>query len=209
MGVRRWSGEARMTAADHGLQRLLAVCVVTVLVQACFGPPPPPTPDGVNPYAPEQLGLVLPDEVNGRTMLIGDFKPDEAETMFAQAPEPFQRYVLSIGKAATDVVGATAQSDREELPDGRSSGVYIIALRVRGVLANQVMAGFVENTTPEPTLTQETVAGKQVYAVVRGTEAPDPLYLYPVGEVLFVVGATPADIATSETDARAALAALP
>lgn len=199
----------RVLGARRPLRLLLVVLAASLLAQGCFGPPPPPTPDGLTPYSPEHLGEVLPDEVNGRTMLIGDFKPEDAETMFAQSPEAFQRYVLGIGKGATDVVGASAQSDREELADGRLSGVYIIALRVRGVAADQVMAGFVSNTEPEPTLRPETIAGKPVFAVVRATPAPDPLYLYPIGEVLFIVGATPADLPSSETDAHAAIAALP
>lgn len=182
---------------------------MSMLAQACFGPAAPPTPDGITPYAPEQLGPVLPAEVNGKAMLIGEFKPEEAATMFAQAPEPFQRYVLSIGKGASDVVGATAQTDRQELPDGRLTGTYVIALRVRGIPADEVMAGFVSNTSPEPTLTPRAIAGKQAFAVIRAAPASDPLYLYPIGEVLFVVGATPADQPSSEADAQAALAALP
>lgn len=189
------------------LSRLLAVCLVTVLAQACFGPSQGPTSDGTTLYAPDQLAPALPAEVNGRQMIVGEYRSDEATTMFAQAPEAFQRYLLAIGKGPGDVVGATGQSDVQVLPDGRSSVVYIIALRVRGVSAEQVMSGLVSHTSPEPTLRPETVAGRQVFAVVRAD--PDPLYLYAYGEVLFIVGATPADLPSSDADAKAALAALP
>lgn len=127
--------------------------------------------------------------------------------MLAEAPEAFRLYLLDIGKQPTDVVGASAYSEPEQLADGRPTQVFLIALRIRGVLADQVMAGLVANTSPQPSLRPETVAGRQVYAVIRA--APEPLYLYAKGEVLFVVGATPADVASSEADAQAALAALP
>jgi hypothetical protein len=186
---------------------LIVVGLVALLALGCFGSGPAETPNGTSPYAPEQLVSLLPEYVNSRQMITGAFQPDDANAMFAQAPEAFQRYVLAIGKGPDDVVGATAQSEVQELPDGRSSVVYIIALRVRGIPADQVMSGFVSNTSPQPSLRPETVEGKQVFAVVRAD--PDPLYLYGVGEVLFVVGATPADQPSSDADAKAALTLLP
>jgi hypothetical protein len=153
------------------------------------------TPDGgaeatLQPGAGDLAGL-LPTEVGGITIEYESSSGDAvmgAEGVTPEAQEFFDR----VGAEPSDLSSAFGFGVDTET----GSGISIIAFRVAGAnegqLRDEFRATIEEDETQ--TLTEETVAGKNVLAISSdGTEVSG--YVYVKNDVVFVVGGSPVELA--------------
>ena len=153
------------------------------------------TPEGgaeatLQPGAGDLAGL-LPTEVGGITIEYESSSGDAvmgAEGVTPEAQEFFDR----VGAEPSDLSSAFGFGVDTET----GSGISIIAFRVAGAnegqLRDEFRATIEEDETQ--TLTEETVAGKNVLAISSdGTEVSG--YVYVKNDVVFVVGGSPVELA--------------
>lgn len=164
-----------------------------------------PTPDAPLPteasapgtIAPDQpLEDLFPDEIGGRTLdvrsatgeailtLLGEEEPDELNDFLSDMGATIDQ--MSVAMAISFGPGATADE---------FTGITLFAYRVRGVAASDVLTRLVElvrEDAEEAELGSATIGGKTVTTVAEPDADEDSiLYMYPIGEVVFMAGGTP------------------
>lgn len=147
-------------------------------------------------FAPDDLALTIPREVAGQGI---DVERVDVSEMDAGGLEASRQLVISLGREPEDLRVARAWSwDR---------AVFVLAMRVAGVEATRLAeaAESLDPPLPGRSVTSETIAGKGV----RRTRTPGYTgfsWRYPVGEVLYTIGA---ETDEDEEFARSVLDALP
>ena len=118
-------------------------------------------------------------------------------TQFAQDNSTgFRDFITGLG-ANMNQVSAGMSFNIWAVPSTESdfSGLTIVALRIAGVPAATSLPAFVEfvkeDVGDSAQVSQQTVAGKTVTAVVDPEDAENTAFLYPAGDVVFLVGGTP------------------
>ncbi|HEX8941436.1 MAG TPA: hypothetical protein VF763_14910 [Candidatus Limnocylindrales bacterium] len=133
----------------------------------------------------------LPHQIGGTTLQVVSFSGQEMLASGDQTTKPFTDLLQQLGKSPSDVSFALAAD-----PSGKVQ-VVIAALKVAGADSNQVAQRFVSESQAQAsgaTVTQATVGGKAVTKVVEGG-SPNATYVYPSGDVMFMVQAPSDDVA--------------
>jgi hypothetical protein len=178
------------------MMKVLAVAV-GLLAASCNGALGPPA----TPFAPEDLSFTLPREVNGLILEVETQTADEISQQLL-AGESLRRALVDRGTEPSDVLAATATGS--ELNEGEEYRyVGITAVRVRGIIADE-LSGMVIPMASGVTVWEPRIVGaKSVRQLGEDVSRDSIIYMYPRGEVLYLV------LVTSETDGAAALEALP
>ena len=180
---------------------------VLAIAAACSGTPAAPSgvpsipaiPSiGVPSIAPDtNLESLFPDTVGGNTLTIESAQGEGVITKFASGnPEGFRNFISGLG-SSIDKVSAGISFNIWPVPSTESdfTGLTIVALRIAGVPAATSLPAFVEfvkeDVGDQAQVSQQTVAGKTVTAIVDAEDAENSAFLYPVGDVVFLVGGTP------------------
>jgi hypothetical protein len=180
--------------------------VVLALAAACGGNAPAvpsgvpsiPTVPGVPTVAPDaNLEALFPDTIGGNALEITSAQGEDVITQFASGdPDGFRTFISTLG-VGMDKVSAGISFNIWPVPSSESdfTGLTIVALRVQGVPASTTLPAFIEfvkdDIGDEAEVSQQTVAGKTVTAVVDPEDAENSAFLYPSGDVVFLVGGTP------------------
>jgi hypothetical protein len=179
---------------------------VLALAAAC-GETTPAVPSGI-PAVPSVPSLpsvapdaaledLFPDDIDGHALEVTSAQGEGVITQFASGnPTGFRDFITSLG-ASIDKVSAGMSFNIWPVPSTESdfTGLTIVALRVQGVPASTSLPAFVEfvkeDVGDQAEVSQQTVAGKTVTAVVDPEDAENTAFLYPAGDVVFLVGGTP------------------
>jgi hypothetical protein len=173
---------------------------VLALAAACGGTTPA-VPSGipaVPTIAPDtNLEALFPDTIGGNTLTVESAQGEDVITKFASGnPEGFRTFVTGLG-ASMDKVSAGMSFNIWPVPSTQSdfTGLTIVAMRVAGVPAATSLPAFVEfvkeDVGDQAQVSQQTVSGKTVTAVVDAEDAENTAFLSPAGDVVFLVGGTP------------------
>jgi hypothetical protein len=176
------------------------------LAAACSGTPgtqtvPPitvPTAPSLPSAVPDQnLEALFPDDIAGNPLQITSATGEGVLTQFAQDnPDEFRNFVEGLG-ANMDQVSVAFSFNIWPVPSVESefTGLTMAAMRIAGLPAATTLPAFVEFVKEDvgegAEVSQQTVAGKTVTAVVDPEDAENAAFLYPVGDVVFLVGGTP------------------
>jgi len=191
-------------------RRLLSLALgsaILALVAACGGTTPgasavptiPAIPSvGIPSIAPDQaLEDLFPDDIDGHALEITSAHGEDVITQFASSnPTGFRNFITGLG-ASMDQVSAGISFNIWPVPSTESdfTGLTIVALRIPGVPASTSVPAFVnfvkDDVGDQAEVSTQTVAGKTVTAVVDPEDAENTAFLYPVGDVVFLVGGTP------------------
>jgi hypothetical protein len=182
---------------------------VLALAAACGGTTPavpsgiPALPSGIQvpTIAPDtNLEALFPDTIGGNTLTVESAQGEDVIAKFASGnPEGFRTFVSGLG-ASMDKVSAGMSFNIWPVPSTESdfTGLTIVAMRVAGVPAATSLPAFVEfvkeDVGDQAQVSQQTVAGKTVTAVVDAEDAENTAFLYPAGDVVFLVGGTPSHV---------------
>ena len=190
--------------------RLLSLTLgsaILALAAACGGTTPgasgaptiPAIPSvGIPSIAPDQaLEDLFPDDIDGHALEITSAHGEDVITQFASSnPTGFRNFITGLG-ASMDQVSAGISFNIWPVPSTESdfTGLTIVALRIPGVPASTSVPAFVnfvkDDVGDQAEVSTQTVAGKTVTAVVDPEDAENTAFLYPVGDVVFLVGGTP------------------
>jgi hypothetical protein len=163
-------------------------------------PEPEATPDPGNGAAGD-LVAILPDEVDGLELVKEGIASEE---FTEEADDEFLEFLVRLGRTPDDVTAATAFGF--DMNDGRS--VFMFAIRVAGANPDQLREEFrrvMEEDDDDPVdFSEERIGGKDVLVGQEDDEFGESiLYIYAMHDVLFMVGASDADLG------EAALSQLP
>ena len=191
--------------------RLAAATLLTVaLVVACTGSPGgtaaptlpqvtlPPLPSLSIPSFPPatELESLFPDQVGGNSITIRSARGEDVVSQFAASdPDRFRTFITDLGASVDQISAALSFNLWPGATAGEFTGVTITALRVEGVPASTTLAGFtawVEDDIDGAQVSQQTIGGKSVTAIVDPEDAESSAFLYAAGDVVFMVGGTPA-----------------
>ena len=194
-----------MSSVRRPLFGLAFGSVVLALAAACGGTPAAPsgvpsipTVSGVPSIAPDtNLEALFPDTIGGNTLNVTSAQGEDVITQFASGdPDGFRTFVGSLG-ASIDKVSAGMSFNIWPVPSTESdfTGLTVVAMRIQGVPATTSLPAFIEfvkdDVGDQAEVSQQTVAGKTVTAVVDPEDAQNSAFLYPAGDVVFLVGGTP------------------
>ena len=198
--------ELNLSSVRRPLFGLAFGSVVLALAAACGGNAPAvpsglpsvPTVPGVPSIAPDtNLEALFPDTIGGNTLNVTSAQGEDVITQFASGdPDGFRTFIGSLG-AGIDKVSAGMSFNIWPVPSTESdfTGLTVVALRVQGVPAATSLPAFIEfvkdDVGDQADVSQQTVAGKTVTAVVDPENAENSAFLYPSGDVVFLVGGTP------------------
>lgn len=195
-----------MSSVRRPLFGLAFGSVVLALAAACGGNAPAlpsgvpaiPTVPGVPSIAPDtNLEALFPDTIGGNTLNVTSAQGEDVITQFASGdPDGFRTFISGLG-ASMDKVSAGMSFNIWPVPSTESefTGLTIVALRIQGVPAATSLPAFIEfvkdDVGDQADVSQQNVAGKTVTAVVDPEDAENSAFLYPSGDVVFLVGGTP------------------
>jgi hypothetical protein len=152
------------------------------------------------PASPSNLEDAFPDEIAGHQLQVTSASGEGVITQFAQSnPEGFRNFISGLG-ANMDQVSAAISFNIWPVDSAQTdfTGLTMVAMRIAGVPATTVVPQFVnfvkEDVGDAAQVTQETVAGKSVTAVRDPEDAENTAFLYPSGDIVFLVGGTPAHV---------------
>ncbi len=178
-----------MSAARRPAFGLLLGSALIALVAACGA--------AVAPTSAPALEALFPDTIGGNTLEVKSAQGEQVITDFASGnPDGFRSFISGLG-ANMDQVSAAISFNIWPVPSAESdfTGLTLVALRIAGVPAATSLPAFIEFTKEsvgdDAAVSQQTVAGKNVTAVVDAEDAENTAFLYPSGDVVFLVGGTP------------------
>jgi hypothetical protein len=147
---------------------------------------------------PDQpLEDLFPDTVGGNTLSIESAQGESVRSLLGDDPTAFNEFLTSLGTSIDQVSAAFSFNLWPGATQGELTGLTISAVRVRNIPAATVaqnLVGLVQEDVDNAQVSQSTVAGKPVTAITNPENAEESVYLYPVGDVTFIVGGTPAHV---------------
>lgn len=149
------------------------------------------------PSSAADLEAILPDEIGGQPVTKLSMAGDEFIGS-GQTDESFEDFLGRVGAEPDDVSVAFAFSTSQ-------AGSGVIAFRVAGASQDEMLGAFQAASDAEGDVvgwTDANVGGKSV-KVATQVDGATPMYLYPRGDILFIV------TAPSEDAAAEILSALP
>jgi hypothetical protein len=197
----------RIIAGASALVFILAACSTaapTASPGAATQPPgdgQPTAPISLRPDLP--LEDMFPDDIGGQPVQVQSAQGETIAGLFSgSSVEELNAIFTPFGKSINDASAAFSFHLIQNASDPTDiTGVTIAAVRVSGVPGSGLMQRFAQMIIEEQTEAGEspaamepaTVAGKSVTRVLPADADPeDALYFYSVGEVMFMVGGTPA-----------------
>jgi len=155
----------------------------------------PPVPS-ISLIPDQPLEDLFPDTVGGNAVQVTSAQGASVMGLISQDdPVEFNAFLSSIGATVDQISAAFSFGIWPGPTAGEFTGMTMTALRVRNVAAATVMQnmiGLVQADIENAQVSQTTLAGKAVTAVTDPEDAENSVYLYPVGDVVFLVGGTPA-----------------
>jgi hypothetical protein len=189
------------------IRRATGLLAATLFVVACGGSPAATIGPGVtaSPGAsitlpsivPDQpLEDLFPDEVGGQALNVQSATGQSIMTLFNNSDTAeFDAFLADLG---TSIDQLSAAMGIMFIPPptggGELSGLTMMAMRVRNIPAATVAEKFgdlVRQDIENAQISQQSIAGKTVTAIVDPEDPEASAYLYPVGDVVFMVGGTP------------------
>ncbi len=138
---------------------------------------------------------LFPDEIGGHPLDVESAAGPSVLTMFnATDPAEFDDLLSQVGATIDQMSAALAFNFFPGASDGDFTGISILAFRLRGVPASATLPTLValrQQDEPDSEVSQQTIGGKSVTAVVDPENPDNAAFLYAVGDVVFMVGGTP------------------
>jgi hypothetical protein len=161
--------------------------------------------DGAQPsvsFIPDQaLEDLFPDDLGGQPLQVQSASgPGVVQFFNGTDPARLNEFLASLDRTIDDMSAAIAFTlIMPSSPDPEASpevlGATIVAFRVQGADSMEVRARFADLViadAPGSTTEETTIAGKPVLAVTAAdAEEGESVYLYAVGDVVFMVGGSP------------------
>jgi hypothetical protein len=143
-----------------------------------------------------ELEALFPDEVGGNSLSLVSARGEDVIGRFAgNQPDRFRNFISDLGATIDQISAAISFNLWSGASAGEFTGLTITAFRIEGVPATNTLAGlttWLQEDVDNAQVTTQTVAGKSVTAIVNPDDAESSAYLYAAGDVVFVVGGTPA-----------------
>ena len=190
--------------------RVIAISVfaIAAIAAACGGGAPQGSvggpgvslpPIGVPSIPPDtDLESLFPDTIAGQPLQVTSARgAGVAEAFGGEDTARLQAFVSGLGASMDQVSAAFSLAFLPGATAGEITGVSLVALRVQGVPATSTLAGLTEMTRQDIENAQvgtATIGGKQVTAITSADSPDDNVYLYAVGDVVFLGGGTPSHV---------------
>ena len=191
------------------LRRTTGLVLAGLFAIACGGSPAATVPSSIPTLAPGASPIVVPDQpledlfpdtVGGNTLNVQSAQGQSVQTLFGgMDPTRFNQFLTDIG-ASIDQISAASTFGLWPPPSegGEATGLTAIALRVRDVPAATTIENLQtvvrDQVAEDAPITPATVAGKQVVSISDPDDPQDTLYLYGIGDVVLMIGGTPAHV---------------
>ena len=173
---------------------LLAGLLMLTLGTGTVAQSPSPSPSPTPLYAPEDLALVIPTRLASFEMEVDTGSLDDGD--LGWDAETWRDILLPLGREPQE--GRWAIGSGATDPDDTSShgAATIEAIRVDGLLAGLLLDGYAEASAAQQAAAGQPptpaewldVDGRHLRVIPSPGGWFPPLYLYPKGEVLFVIG---------------------
>jgi len=183
---------------------------VLAIAAACGGAPAAPSgvptvppvdlPSGAIPSIPVNpdtaLEALFPDTIDGHPIEVESAQGEGVTAAFGGSdPTDLQNFIGALG-ANMSQVSAGMSFNIWPVPSAEDfTGLTMVALRVQGVPAANTAAGLIElvkkDVGENAEVSQQTISGKTVTAVVDPEDDENVAFIYPAGDVVFLVGGTP------------------
>ncbi len=166
-----------------------------------IGTTPPDQPPGqpnasLVPDLP--LEALFPDDVGGQTLTVQSASGQSVRDLFPGDNDDsaeLDALLTRLGTTIDNVSAAFTFSFGPGATETEFQGISIFAMRVRNVPATNLVSTFVEvsqEEAPGSEVGTATIGGKAVTTLTDPESPDETAYFYPVGDVLFFMGGTPA-----------------
>lgn len=200
------------------LRRAAGAGLISLVALACGGAPtgsglpsglPSSLPSGMPTMPPIEVpsGSLIPDQaledLFPDTIGGNPIEPQSAQGQSVLAllneddPTAFNEFLSSINTTIDQVSAAFSFNIWPGATATDFTGLTMTAFRVRNVPAANVVTGIVEMVREDvdnATVAPATVSGKAVTAITNPEDAEETVYVYATGDVVFIVGGTPAHV---------------
>ena len=196
----------------NALRRAGGAVLVSLVAIACGGAPagsglPTGLPSGVPTLPPvdvpsisivpdQALEDLFPDTVGGNVIQVESAQGQGVISLLNEDdPTEFNQFLSSIGATMDQVSAAFSFHLWPGATAGEFTGLTMSAIRVRDVPAANTVNGIVsmvQRDVDNAQVAPSTISGKSVTAITNPEDAEESVYVYPVGDVTFLVGGTPA-----------------
>ncbi len=200
---------------NNTLRRAVGVGLLSLFALACGGAPagsgiptglpsdlptlPPVSIPSVSIVPDQPLEDLFPDTIGGNTIDVESAQGQSVLTLFNSSdPSEFNAVLTALGTTVDQVSAAFSFNLWPGATEGDFTGLSITALRVRNVPAAAAAAQLVNIVKEDVENAQTgsaTIGGKTVISVTNPEDSDDTVYLYPVGDVTFLVGGTAEHVA--------------
>jgi hypothetical protein len=150
---------------------------------------------------PDQpLEDLFPDDIGGNTLNIESAQGASVAGLMGNDPAEFNQLLTDLGTTADQVSAAFSFNLWPGATATDFTGITITALRVRNVPAATTLQNLLGLVTPDVAedaeIAQTTVSGKPVTSITDpdDEEGDNTVYLYAVGDTVFLVGGTPVHV---------------
>jgi hypothetical protein len=156
----------------------------------------PTTPPDVNPDA--ALEDLYPDDIAGNALDPVSGSGEGVYDVFSNTDTAeFDQFLTDLGASIDQVSAALSFNIWPGPTEGDFTGLTIGAIRVQGVAGTDTLVAFTElvrNDVENAEIGTTTMGGKSVTSVSNPDDPEQNLYLYSTGDVVFMVGGTPAHV---------------